>query len=821
MKKTRQQIEADMREEMAFHMQSRIDDLVARGMTPEAAARAARLEFGNPAAHREEARVALGFQPFDDLRADLRYAARTLRNSPGFAFAAVAILALAIGANAAFFTLYANYVLKPLPIRGAERHFDLNPRNAQMRDTGGWTAPERDALTEATANEVEGFYTAETIQVLLLAPSQRHALATYVSSNYFSLLGAAPLTGRVITAADDGQPVAVLSHSGWQKLFPADPNPLGKSVRIKEKSFTIVGVTHPYFTGTEAAVPDFWLPNDRLTPNLSGILKPDVSPARAEAVIVATASRFVRSEADRAVAHIELSLRPSYFPDNDDTQIAAGLVFALFLMVLLIACANLANLYLARAASRTHEIAMRLSLGATRFRIVRQLLTESTFVALIGAAAGIAAAHAALHYAGAYAADFSASMGISLIPPTLDWRVFLFSAALALLAGISFGLLPALEVTSPSLTASTKRENSAFAGRLRPRRLRNLLLGGQVAASLVLLILAGVLIRNIQRLDAIPAGYNLDQIYNLRVDSPTPALLARLQELPGVTSAAAVAQVPLMGRFRGAPATNMVDHHYFETLGLAIDSGRNFTPQEASNNAKVAIVSQATARKLWPEAQPLGQTLTIDETQHYQVIGVVPDVISGFLFEGKDPTAAYLPGALGQPEVDSIIARLHSTPAAIRTLCASHGSGCEPVPLREMADRQRMPFQVAASISAALGALSLLLTAIGLYSVASYSVTQRRREIGVHLALGATPANVVRRILRESIRSVAAGAAVGLPISLALSHWAASSVLRIETYDPLAYLAVPSLLAMITLLATALPARRAARTDPMVALREE
>jgi ABC-type antimicrobial peptide transport system permease subunit len=276
-----------------------------------------------------------------------------------------------------------------------------------------------------------------------------------------------------------------------------------------------------------------------------------------------------------------------------------------------------------------------------------------------------------------------------------------------------------------------------------------------------------------------------------------------------------------MGRFRGAPATNMVDHHYFETLGLAIDSGRNFTPQEASNNAKVAIVSQATARKLWPEAQPLGQTPTIDETQHYQVIGVVPDVISGFLFEGKDPTAAYLPGALGQPEVDSIIARLHSTPAAIRTLCASHGSGCEPVPLREMADRQRMPFQVAASISAALGALSLLLTAIGLYSVASYSVTQRRREIGVHLALGATPANVVRRILRESIRSVAAGAAVGLPISLALSHWAASSVLRIETYDPLAYLAVPSLLAMITLLATALPARRAARTDPMVALREE
>ncbi|MBL8238078.1 MAG: ABC transporter permease [Bryobacterales bacterium] len=821
MKKSRRQIETEMRDEMEFHRQSRVEHLIAGGMAPAAAERTARLEFGNPAVHREHARIALGFQPFDELRADLRYTVRTLRNAPGFAFAAVAILALAIGANAAFFTLYANYVLKPLPIRAVERHFDIETRNAKMRNTGGWTAQERDALAHAAAAEVEGFYTAETIQVLLLAPAQRHSLATYVSSNYFSLLGAAPQIGRVITPADEAQPVAVLSDNGWHRLFPAEPNPIGKTVRVKNTVFTIIGVAQPRFTGTEPVLPDLWFPNDRLTPALSGILKPGVSPARAQAVITATASRFVREDPERAVAHIDVSLRPSYLPDGDDTNTAAGLVFALFLLVLLIACANLANLYLARAASRTHEIAMRLSLGASRLRIIRQLLTESTFVALLGAAGGLAVSTLALEYANQFVTGFAAEMGISTVPPALDWRVFLFSAALALIAGLAFGLLPAIEVTSPSLTASTRRENSAFAGRLRPRRLRDLLIGGQVAASFVLLILSGILIRNIQRLNAVSPGYEIDQVYNLRVDSPTPALLARLRELPGVTTASAVAHVPLGGTFRGAPATNIVDHGYFETLGIPIDSGRPFTPAESRNNAKVAIVSQATARKLWPHQQPLGQTLTLDDSQRYQVIGVVPDVVSGLLFQGKDASAAYIPGAIGHPQVDSILVRMLAAAPAVRALCAALGSGCEPIPLREVAHSQRVPFQAAAAISAALGCLGLLLTVIGIYSVASYSVLQRRREIGIQLALGATPARILRRVLSQAIVCVAGGLAVGFPVSLALSNLASASVLNIQTFDALAYLGVPALLAAVAALACTLPARRAARTDPMTSLRQE
>lgn len=820
MNKTRRQIEAEMREEMEFHRDARIADLVRRGMTPAEAARTARLEFGNAESHREECRTVLGFRPWDELRGDLRYTLRTLRNAPGFAFAAVAILALAIGANAAFFTFYANYVLNPLPIRGADRHFEITGRNAEARRTGGWTPVELEALRDATLKEVEDFYTAETLQVLLLAPVQRHCLVTDISTNYFPLLGGAASLGRVISASDKDEPVAVLSDSGWRKLMPAETNPLGKTVKIKTTVYTVIGVMPPSFTGAEPVVPDIWVPSHRTRPNASGLLREGVPPARAQAALSAAAARLQRPAAE-TVVRVEVELRGGLFPRNDETNLAAGMVFGVFLMVLFIACANLANLYLARAAARTHEVAMRLSLGATRARVVRQLLTESTFVALLGAAGGLVVAIGTLHYANEFIASFSGKMGISTLPATLDWRVFLYSAALAFVAGLAFGLLPALEVTSPSLTVSTKRENSSFAGRIRPRRMRDLLIGGQVAASLVLLILAGVLVRNIQRIDGVDPGFDVDRVFDLRVDEVTPGLLAQFERIPGVVSVTTAERVPLYGRFVGAPATNRVDHRYFETLALPIEAGRTFTAQEAQFNTKVAVVSRTTAQKLWPGAEAVGQTVTIEEKDKYRVIGVVPDIVTGFLFEGKDATAVYLPAAAGQPGLLSILARLHTSPAGIRATCAANGIGCAPAPLREVGTMQRLPFQSAAAIAGLLGVLALLLTAIGLYSVASYSVVQRRREIGVHMALGATPVQVMRRILGEAAQCVAGGLLVGLPICLGLSKLASASILRIQTYDPAAYFAVPALLAFIAILACAVPARRAAQTDPMLSLREE
>jgi predicted permease len=426
----------------------------------------------------------------------------------------------------------------------------------------------------------------------------------------------------------------------------------------------------------------------------------------------------------------------------------------------------------------------------------------------------------------------------------LDWHVPLYSAVLGLAAGLAFGLLPAIEVTSPSLTLSTKRENSSFAGRVRPRRMRNLLIGGQVGASLVLLIVSGVLIRNIQRLGSVDAGYDLNRVFDLRLDQPSVTTLALLAQQPGVGAVTAVETVPLYGRLNRLPVTvagrsaplsyNYVDHRYFETLALRVE-GRSFTVAETSACAKVAVISQATARKLWPTEPPLGQTFVIDTPRVqgaktagvYQVVGVVPDVVSGWLFEGKDSSLIYLPAAAGQVGIQSAMVRITGNPArtaaAIRDLCAgvANATGCEPASLGEVSAMIRFPFKIAAGVAGALGGLALLLTAIGLYSVASYSVVQRKREIGVLLALGASPMQVIRRILSEAWRCVVLGVAAGLPVCLVLSKLASSSVLQIRTFDSGAYLSVPVLLIVIVMLACASPARRAARMDPMVSLREE
>jgi predicted permease len=486
---------------------------------------------------------------------------------------------------------------------------------------------------------------------------------------------------------------------------------------------------------------------------------------------------------------------------------------------------------------------MRLSLGASRWRIVRQLLTESTVTALLGAAAGCVLAIVAVQAAYGYALSLSGVGGITLPPVSTDWRVLLYSGALGLAAGLAFGLLPAIEITAPRLTASTKREHSLFAGRVRPRRLRNLLIGGQVTASLVLLIVGAVLIRNIQRLDSVETGYDLDRVFILGFLQPEPATLTLIEQAPGVGAVTAVARILLHGRLSQVPVTagdrttrlfyNDVDHHYFDTLGLPV-AGRSFSAAEASGRAKVAVISQATARTLWGSESPFGRTFTIDSTPDgeeaagvYEVIGVVPDVVSGWLFEGKDSSAIYLPASAGQPGIASTMVRITGDPAttaaAIRDICARvvNATGCEPASLRNASATQRLPFRIAAGAAGALGGLGLLLTAIGLYSVASYSVAQRKREIGLLLALGALPSQVIRRILSEAWRCVAIGVAAGFLICLVLSKLAANSVFQIETFDLRAYVSVPLLLVIIVTLACAGPARRVMRVNPTVLLRDE
>lgn len=860
----RRTLEREMREEMEFHLENRAATLRAQGLDAKEAIRRARLEFGSQPKYEEEARAELGYRPFDELCSDLRFALRGLRKQPGYALTTIAILACAIGANSAFFTLFSQHVLEPLPIRAPQRHFDLISYDRESRSAPGWTRAEVDALRQAARDDIEGFYSLRTFQVLAVAPIQRLSLVSIVSPSFFPLTGRSATQGRVFIEAEDHQPVAVLSDSGARHFFPGLASPVGKQLRVRNTVLTVTGVMPPDFTGTEAIVPDFWIPSgmdaavsssamDREPRfDLSGILKPQARPASVEALLSATASRFARTQ-DDAVSRVHIEMRPGRIAVTDEFKLAAALVFAIFLMVLIIACANLANLCLARAAARTHEIAMRLSLGASRARIVRQLLTESTFVAVFGAAAGVLFGAVCVQQAEQWLMSYAGTLGITMLPAHLDLRVLAFSGALGILAGLAFGLLPAIEVTAPSLTLSTKRENSFFAGRIRPRRLRSFLMTSQIASSLVLLITAGILVHHIHGLTEVATGFDLDHTFDLRLEQPQPALLQRLEQLPAVAGVSAVERVPLGGGLSSSPAqvegrsvqlvVSRVDAHYFSTADLSID-GRGFTQIEGEQSAQVAVISRATAQRLWPGRSPLGQVFSLltspkegpvttagteaaPQVITYTVIGVAPDVVSGFLFRGLDPTAVYLPGAAGQQQLSSVLVRVHGDPgttiAAIRQICATTSSsgGCEPISLRDISGMQRFPFQAAAVVSAALGALALGLSAIGLYSMTSFSVTQRRREIGIYLALGATVRQVLQRIFREALHCGAMGLAIGIPVCLILSALANASVLGIEAWDTTVYLTIPAVLIATAAIACALPARRAAKTDPMLSLREE
>jgi predicted permease len=856
--------EREMREEMEFHLVARIDTLVERGMTREAATRTARIEMGNVGAYEEECRAALGYRLWDELRADLRFGLRHLVKQPGYTAAAVTILALAIGVNSALFTVFSSRALEPLAIRGADRHFELVSIDKQGRSSSLWTASEIEKLRQAGGDRVEDLYTAQTIQVLLTAPVQRYGIAAFVSGNYFQLLGARAEAGRTFSAAEQGDPVAVLSRSGARRHFPDNPAPIGETVRVGKTNLTVVGVMAPEFIGTEAVIPDLWIgsglvaapvddsPKFERKYSVSGLLAPGASREQAEVRLSAAATHLPRPAED-GVARIELRERSTFLAGDGELLPVIAILFVAFLAVLGIACANLANLSLARAASRAHEIAMRLSLGASRARVVRQLLTESVTVALGGAGLGIVAGLLGLKFLEGRVATLAGGLGVVMPSLEADWRVAAFAAALGVLAGLAFGLAPAIEITSPSLRVAAKREQVSLAGRMRPKRMRQLLIAGQAGSSLVLLLLGGVLARHLQKTSDISPGYDMDRIFYLgsgaELIAPTTtdsgaALLEELVRRPEVAGASAVQSVPLVGRLPKYAATadgilrhvayNHVDHRFFETLNLKLQ-GRSFMPREVETRAHVAVVSLSAAQTLWPGSAPVGQTVLIDRSttekpaapEPHEVIGVAPDVMwNGWLF-GQDANVVYLPAAPGHGVTQDVIVRIHGEASAaipaIREVCAgpAHGAGCEPSSLREVSRMQRVPLEIAAAIAGLLGALGLAMTAVGLSSLIRYTVLERRREIGVLLVLGATPMRVVRRLTGEALLCVGLGSALGLPICLVASRFLDASVLGIEGFPVSAYLLAPALLAAITALACVAPARRAARLDPMASLREE
>jgi predicted permease len=906
----RDRFDRELEEEMRFHLEMKSEENLASGVSPEEARSAARRQFGNQTLLRELSRDMWAIRSIETLVQDLRYGARMLLKRPGFTFTAALTLALGIGVNTALFTVFDAFMLKPLPVKDPYSMVSFSgvDRNGGRRELFSYLdyldyRDRNTTLTELVAWSKAAVALGETQVGLddLDVEGANHIYGQIVSANYFAALGAEMDLGRGFLPEEDRtpgtSPVIVLSHQFWQRQFNSDPNIVGKIIRLQSQSFTVVGVTAREFVGTALDTPAFWTPlmmRDQVIPlagenqrrwlterdadsfELLGRLKPGVAPQAAQAEMSMIAQRLAQQYpgenrktrvASKSNASF-INLKAKQLPFIVSVLIAFGLV-------LLIASSNVANLLLARAATRQKEIGVRLALGASRLRIIRQLLTESALISVIGGLAGLLAASWILrilyHVLIARLPEFPPYLNLQL-----DYRIFGFTMLAAISAGVAAGLAPALQASRPDLTSALKDEGSILGRHLSQSRLRNGLVVTQIAMSLTLLIGAGLLARHLQKAQTIDVGFEPQDLISVavkldvagaqsaqRMGEVRRLLAERLRALPGVKSVSQAFRQPSSGQLsstqitiagRAAPDDhrlwanyNFVSAQHFETLGIRIVRGRSFTEQEANANAPVVVISESTAQKFWPGQDAIGQHIGIAAAisainlhgdaargsleatvfPSYEVIGVARNTRSGWAVWDKDETYLYMP--LGPDNHLGAYLLIRAAGDAQRVIDAAHGEAVTIDPhlsviVRRTSDyiaEHMTPFRGMALMAGALGALALLLASIGLYGVMSFVVTQRAREIGVRIALGAQSGEVVRLFLKEGLRLTAIGIAVGLAGAVGVSRLLAAALVDLNPLDPLAFGGASLFLTLVALLATYLPARQAMKIDPMTALRFE
>jgi putative ABC transport system permease protein len=841
---------------------------------------------------------------------DLRFGIKMLCKNPGFSVVVLLSLAFGIGVNTALFTVFNALALKPLPLKDADSFVIVlgvaqpgqRARRFSFPDYQDYAARNQSFSGLTLMSEVSATLGIEHSQSRD-GQAQREEFGVVncqlVAANYFSVLGAEMVLGRGFLPEEEStpntHPVAVLSHYFWERSLNRDPQVIGRTIRLAGQLFTIVGVTNQEFIGTEFIRPVCWLPlmmREAFSPteaganwttdrtltgfNMFGRLKPGVAVAQAQAELSLLTAQLAQEHPNKRAdeprnAAVQLTRAPSFTANDNDGD--AGQPFLVLLLsvalVLLIACANVANLMLARAAERQKEIATRLALGATRSRIVRQLLTESVLIALAGGALGLLLAwwslsvlYPLLLASLPLPATFRASLALNLSP---DYRVFGFALLMALLAGVTAGLAPAWQASRPDLTSAIKGEGSVFGEHLSQSRLRNALIVTQLAFSLVLLVSAGLLVRNLQKLQTVDTGYETARLFTIEADLGLPRaaqtealrqqLETRLRALPNVQSVSRTSHAPLEGRaartFVTLPghsdAQNMpmaqfarVSSSHLPTLGVPLLHGRNFTEQEAASGARVAVISAATVRKYWPQfndlSQAIGQSLSIqinfDEAPNpatfpvYQVIGVTRDLRTGLVFYPDGPFI-HLPFQPGKSGGEYLLVRTRAEASRVIAMTYTETAALNPnatLAMRATAENvalQNMPFRVAANLALTLGLIALALAAIGLYGVMSFVVTQRTREIGVRVALGAQPHGILALFIKQGLRLIAIGIFIGLLGGAAIARLLAFMLVDLSPFDPLTFSGVSLCLIVVALLATWLPARRAARVDPMIALRHD
>jgi predicted permease len=877
----RRRTDEDFAAEIRAHVELEVERLVGDGLDPVAARDQAHKKFGSMLAAEERFHESSRFAWLDQCRQDLRYAWRGLAHSRVFSAATIATLAVALGLSTVVFTIFNAYVLRPLAVR---EPFGLYEIRWQTPTAGGGRFSWREVADLRARDDVFEGILAE--QHAAVSSGGRQLSGGFVSGNYFELLGAHVLLGRPLASFDapepGREPVAVLSHQAWTRLFDRDPSIVGRPLELNGRPFLVVGVMRPEFTGLGEYPRDVWLPLtmageaaglDLLTGSerqlaLTGRLRRDVTPAQAAAALSPLMSRLLADKGETVRAELRNQATPVAL--TWDMLAIFSPVFALFVLVLVTACANVSNMMLARANARHREIGVRLSLGASRGRVVRQLLTEGLLLAGLSCLVALGVAALALRAGVAmFVATLPPSLAglIRLLPLGLDYRVFLFAFVVAGGRTVLFALLPALQATRLSLTHALRGE--AGSG-LRASRLRSLLVVGQVAASLVLIVVAATLARNGSQAAATDLGFRADGVLSVNYRVGGQAIVERAADLlraaPHVGMVAATSQNPLFGMLPKVPVRTTADGQvvpttyqhvspeYFPLLGIPIVHGRGFQEAEAQTEALVAIINASGAKALWGGADPIGRTLRFaftkrppdsDEAHRLQrrggpadpeppgtvevtIVGVARDVVSTLVYVGDDPAHLYLPTTPHGANAAALLVRGDTALTLDRTRTVLRPAHLNPMalevlPLVDMQAMQLYPVRAASWVGTLLGAIALVLSISGLYGVLSYTLSQRVREIGIRMALGATAAAVVRLVAGQSARLVGWGSLLGLVVSYAaLGLLSAVITLRnVTVLDAGAFLVAAALLALAAVLASGWPARRAARIDPAVTLRAD
>ena len=910
--------DSDLSDELRAHLDLAEEAARRRGTAPDVAARATTLQIGGAAQTMDALRDQRGLPWLHDVARDLRYAVRMVSRNPGFTSVAALALALGIGANTAVFTAYKAMVLRPLDGRDPGAMVNL----ALIRQSGAtdftFSYPDYQAyrdgvhsfsgliafLTEhMTLSDVGASMSQRTARTesglgrlgLLSSGGSNAEFATVfvVSENYFRVLGVAAVRGRTFESIGTSEllasPSVLISENYWQRRFDGNPAVLGQTIRLNGAAVTIVGITPRDFVGTGVAVPDFWLPltleplvhaDDnwlrdrenqrwRLFGRLAG--NASISQAQAEMTVVSDRVRTLhdpRSESAKPATVLVWPGSPFPLPLTQyrGLTLTILLIMAAAAMVLVVACANVASLQLARARSRQSELLTRLSLGASRQRLIRQLLTESALLGLLAGVVALFFAWAFLRVAvTAVAAALPAGEGALVFNVTPDLAVFAYVFAMSLGAGVLFGLAPALE--SSRSAVSFGRTSTSPAG---SRRLQDVFVGAQVSLSLVLLIAGSLLIQSATHSLKMDPGYDSAHVVDLDVQFPEAAkytaerrtalvreLRTRLGELPGV-AAVTIARPPAANIVRTAVASiggeqssgrdvhallyhAWVEDNYFQALSIPLLLGRTFRVS-GGQPERAVILSESAATLLWPGQNAVGRSVrlaVVDERAHktsdlvpdgptYEVIGVARDT-RGVEFDGSGSKQVYLPLPSDRMQPRPILIRTQSDPAELLRAIDPAIASIDPALMASASTledmlRQSAPFIVsslAAAVASAVGLLGLLLALMGIYGTVSYIVVLRTREVGIRMAIGAQKQEILGLILRESTRPVVAGLLLGIVLAVGASYLLRGFLFGLNTVDGVSFVSVSLLFLVVALLAAYPPARRATRVDPMVALRYE